>query len=168
MPLMNFSQKFIVEEKHVKSYLEHLSSLETVKNIRQKQREGARQERHTRDVSDYKWEELVENCKLKSLTVAELDKYLDHHKLCKKGKKVAKIWRITAHYYVKCGEAIPKDYPVAGADEQVGSADSENETDSSGTDDQEYGNKLPIQQQTSRSGRKTGLWSARYADFVTY
>ena len=73
-------------------------------------------------------------------------------------------------------------YPVAGADERVGSADSENETDSddalifyesdseidsSGTDDQEDGNELPIQQQTSRSGRKTGHWSARYADFVT-
>ena len=35
-----------------------------------------------------------------------------------------------AHYYVKCREAILKDYPVAGADERVGSADSENETDS--------------------------------------
>ena len=36
--IKEFSQKFIVKEKHVKSYLEHLSSLETVKNIRQKQR----------------------------------------------------------------------------------------------------------------------------------
>ena len=64
---------------------------------------------------------------------------------------------------------------MAGADEHVGSADSKNETDSdddlilcesdseidsSDTDDQEDGNKLPIQQQTSRSGRKTGHWSA--------
>ena len=71
----------------MKSFLEHLSSLETVKNIRQKQRQGAHQERHPRDVSDYKWEELVGNCILASLTKAELDKYLDHHKLCKKGKK---------------------------------------------------------------------------------
>ena len=39
--------------------------------------------------------------------------------------------------------------------------ESDSEIDSSGTD------KLPIQQQTSRSGRKTGHWSARYADFVT-
>jgi len=120
------SQKFIVEEKHVKSYLEHLSSLETVKNIRQKQWEGARQEKHERDVSDNKKEELVENCKLVSLTVAELDKYLDHHKPRKKGK----IRRIMAHYYLKCGGATPEDYPVAGGDERVGSADSENETDS--------------------------------------
>ena len=52
--IKEFSQKFIVEEKPVKSYLKHLSSLETVKNIRQEQREGARQERHARDVSDYK------------------------------------------------------------------------------------------------------------------
>ena len=84
---------------------------------------------------------------------------------------------------MKCGEAIPEDYPVAGADEHVGSADSENETDSnddlifyksdseidsSGIYDQEDDNEPTIYQQTSRSGRKTGHWSARYADFVTY
>ena len=34
---------------------------------------------------------------------------------------------------MKCEEAIPEDYPMAGADERVGSADSENETD--GNDD---------------------------------
>ena len=70
------------------------------------------------------WEKLVENCKLASLKVAELDKYLDHHKLWKKGKKCNKIRRITAYYFMKCGEAIPEDYPVAGADESVGSVDS--------------------------------------------
>ena len=43
-----------------------------------------------------------------SLTVAELVKYLDHHKPCKKGKKGDKIRQITAHYLVKCGEAIPE------------------------------------------------------------
>ncbi|KAK2549360.1 hypothetical protein P5673_030185 [Acropora cervicornis] len=124
------SQKFIVEEKHVKSYLEHLSSLETMTNIRQKQREGSRQEKNARDVSDNKKEELVEYWKIASLTVAELDKYFDHHKLCKKGKKGDKIRRIMTHYYFKCGGATPKDYPVAGGDERVGSANSENETDS--------------------------------------
>ena len=45
---------------------------------------------------------------------------------------------------------------------------SDSEIDSSCTKDQGDGNKLPIQQQTSRTGRKTGHWSARYADFVTY
>ena len=34
--------------------------------------------------------------------------------------------------------------------------ESDSEIDSSDTDDQEDGNELPIQQQTSRSGRKTG------------
>ena len=75
---------------------------------------------------------------------------------------------------MKYRKAIPEDYPVAGADEGVGLSVSENETDSndnmifyesdseidsSDTDDQEDDDKLPIQQQTSRSGRKldTGL-----------
>ena len=31
---------------------------------------------------------------------------------------------------MRCGEAISEDYPVAGAHERVGSADSENKTDS--------------------------------------
>ena len=57
------------------------------------------QERQARGVSDYKWQELVENGNLASLTVAELNKYLDHHKLCKKGKKKEKMRRITVHCY---------------------------------------------------------------------
>ena len=90
---------------------------------------------------------------------------------------------------MKCGEAIPEDYPVAGADERVGSTDSENETDSSddlifykthseiessGTGDQEVGtcNKLhvhvPIQQQTSRSGRKTVLTNTSLRDTLIW
>ena len=72
--IKEFSQKFIVEDKHVKSFLEHLSALETAKNRRQNQQEGARQERHARVASDSKWEELVENCTLASLAVAELEK----------------------------------------------------------------------------------------------
>ena len=99
-----------------------------------------------------------------------------------KGKKGDKIRRITAHYYTKCGEAIPEDYPLAGADECAGSADSENENESNDylimtvtvkltavvLMTKRVGNELLVQQQTSRSGMKTGHWSARYADFVTY
>ncbi len=177
--IKEFSQKFIVDEKLVKSYLEHLSSLEAVKNIRQKEREVVRQERHTRDVSDYKWQELVENCKLASLTVAELDKYLVHHKLCKKGKKKDKIRRITAHYYMKSGEAMPEDKLVATG-ERVASTDGESESDSeddliyykssTSDDSSSYDGELdeaePPVQQTTRSGRTTGHWTTRYADFV--
>ena len=57
--IKEFSQKFIVDEKLVKSYL---SSLEAVKNIRQKEQVVVHQQQQTRDVSDYKWQELVENC----------------------------------------------------------------------------------------------------------
>ena len=74
------------------------------------------QEPQTRDVSNYKWKELVENCKLASLTIAKLDNYLDHHKVCKEGNKKDKIRRTTAHYYMKSGEIMPKDKLVAIGD----------------------------------------------------
>ena len=127
--IKEFSQKFIADKKLVKSYLKHLSSLGAVKNTRQKEREVVCQERHKRDVSDYKWQELIENCKFASLTVAEIDKYLEHHKLCKKGKKNDKIRGIIVHYYRKSGETIPEDKLVV-IGECVVSTDCESESDS--------------------------------------
>ena len=76
--IKEFSEKFIVDERHVKKYIEHLSWQESVKNSRQKQRQGDRQERPTRDVSE-------------SVTVSERDQYLDHDGLCKRGKRIFKV-----------------------------------------------------------------------------
>ncbi|EDO34713.1 predicted protein [Nematostella vectensis] len=128
--IKKFSQAFIVDEKYVRSYLEHLSSLETISKIREKQRKDARQERKKKEVSDYNWQELIENGKLPSLVVSELDKYLIHYNLSKTGKKKDKIRRITVHYYNQDRRAVPDDQPVADFDQQFGSEDSENESDS--------------------------------------
>lgn len=51
-----------------------------MKNSRQKQRQGDREERRTRDVS-------------KSMTVSEPDEYLDHDGLCNRGKRLFKVRR---------------------------------------------------------------------------
>ena len=110
--------------------IEHLSCLENVKKIRTKQRQDDREERHRRDVSGYNWQELVESCKLASLTVAELDKYLDHHGLCQKGRKDDKMRRITAHHYVKCGKSVPEDHTIAVDGPIAKSTDSEGESES--------------------------------------
>ncbi|EDO35711.1 predicted protein [Nematostella vectensis] len=119
--IKKFSQAFIVDEKYVRSYLEHLSSLETISKIREKQRKDARQERKKKEVSDYNWQELIENGKLPSLVVSELDKYLIHYNLSKTGKKKDKIRRITVHYYNQDRRAVPDDQPVADFDQQFGS-----------------------------------------------
>lgn len=64
-----FSEKFIVEEKYVKSYFDHLTSLENLKKIRDQQRQTNRRERQQKDVSSYNWKSLVEDGKLASLRV---------------------------------------------------------------------------------------------------
>ncbi|EDO37079.1 predicted protein [Nematostella vectensis] len=180
--IKKFSQAFIVDEKYVRSYLEHLSSLETISKIREKQRKDARQERKKKEVSDYNWQELIENGKLPSLVVSELDKYLIHYNLSKTGKKKDKIRRITVHYYNQDRRAVPDDQPVADFDQQFGSEDSENESDSdedlvlcdsssdsdsdsSDCDGDEEGGSAEVL--TSRSGRKT-TQNSRFADFVLY
>ena len=76
--IKEFSEKFIMDVRYVKKYIEHLSWQESVKNSQQKQRQGDREERRTRDVSE-------------SVTVSELDEYLDHDGLCKRGKRIFKV-----------------------------------------------------------------------------
>ncbi|EDO46041.1 predicted protein [Nematostella vectensis] len=126
--------------------------------------------------------ELIENGKLPSLVVSELDKYLIHYNLSKTGKKKDKIRRITVHYYNQDRRAVPDDQPVADFDQQFGSEDSENESDSdedlvlcdsssdsdsdsSDCDGDEEGGSAEVL--TSRSGRKT-TQNSRFADFVLY
>ena len=58
------------------------------------------QERNEKGYDKYNWEELTENGglnKLFHLTIFELDKYLNCHRLPKSGKKLDKIKRITCH-----------------------------------------------------------------------
>ena len=43
------------------------------------------------------WQELTENGGLNKLTVSQLDKCLNYHRLPKSGKKLDKIKRITCH-----------------------------------------------------------------------
>jgi len=44
-----------------------------------------------KSVDDYDWASLLEQGKLGTLTVQELDKYIKHHSLPNKGKKTDKI-----------------------------------------------------------------------------
>ena len=50
-----------------------------------------KQVRALKDVHCYDWKTLVEKGELDTLKVPELDKYIEHNKLSKNGKKIDKI-----------------------------------------------------------------------------
>jgi len=111
--ITEFSSKFIVEEKLVKNYIEHLSQLQNVNEIRRQERKKENQARALKDVHCYDWKTLVEKGELGTLKVPELNKYIEHNKLSKNGKKIDKIKQITVHYYETSKEfTIPSNVSV--------------------------------------------------------
>ena len=76
-----------------------MSQLQSVNEIRKQERRKENQVRALKDVHCYDWKTLVEKGELDTLKVPELDKYIEHNKLSKNGKKIDKIKRITVHYY---------------------------------------------------------------------
>ena len=54
-------------------------------------RRKEKQVRALKDVHCYDWKTLVEKGKLDTLKVPELDKYIEHNKVRKKGKEIDKI-----------------------------------------------------------------------------
>ena len=58
--ITEFSSKFIVDEKLVKNYIEHLSQLQSVNEIRKQERRKEKQVRALKDVHCYDWKTLVE------------------------------------------------------------------------------------------------------------
>ena len=76
---------YVVEEDHVRSYLDHLLCLQRAKDIRTNQRKRDKAEIKNKSHEDYDWTELSSSRHtLKKLTVKELEKYLTFHKLVKK------------------------------------------------------------------------------------
>jgi hypothetical protein len=71
--------------------------MEQMKAIRSKDRCTKRQEKKEKDVESYDWTSLVQEGKVGKLTVQELNKYLGHHNLSHKGKKMDKVRRVIAH-----------------------------------------------------------------------
>ena len=55
-----FSSKFIVDEKLVKNYIERLSQLQSVNEIRKQEQRKEKQVRALKDVHCYDWKTLVE------------------------------------------------------------------------------------------------------------
>ena len=93
-----------------------------------------------------------------------MDKYIEYNKLSKNG--IDKIKRITVHYYETSKESTFPSSVSVGEDGDW--SDSDNDLvlcDESEPDDDSH--TVTIQEGTStRSGRRVGHWSTRYADFV--
>ena len=109
------------------------------------------------------WQELTENGGLNKLTVSQLDKCLNYHRLPKSGKKLDKIKRITCH---TCRSNTGQVQSLVTArsmrDEATDTTSDDSEEEiveefgSSGdTSDGELHPKLIT---TTRSGRVAGAW----------
>ena len=94
--ITQFSEKFYVQREYVVACLEHLTNLESAKNIRAKAREDEKRHRKEKECKEYSWLDLVLQGKLSTLKVYELDEYLDENKLNKKGNKNDKLKAIAA------------------------------------------------------------------------
>ena len=144
----------------------------SVNEIRKQERRKEKQVRSLKDVHCYDWKTLVEKGELDTLKGPELDKYIDHNKLSKNGKKIDKIKRITVHYYETSKESTFPSSVSVGEDSASDESDSDNdlvlcdESESKSESDDDS-HTVTIQEGTStRSDRRVGHWSTRYADFV--
>ena len=78
--IRKFSDKYIVSEKLVAEYVEHLAQ---IKMRTEKKKEQIKRER----MEQLNWVELYNTDKLSSLRVHELSSYFSRHKITFKGKK---------------------------------------------------------------------------------
>ena len=100
-----FCNEYIVEEEHVRGYLNHLLTLQRTSTVRQNQRTKDKNTQKTKEKL-YDWKTIASTFKnMNKLYVEELNKYLDHHKLSLLGKKNDKIRRIMAHVAIERNDA---------------------------------------------------------------
>ena len=85
---LKFSDKYIVPEKLVAGYAEHLAQ---IKMRKEKKKEKTERER------DIDWVGLYNSDKLSSSRVDGLSSHFSHHKFTFKGKKAEKVSMIKAH-----------------------------------------------------------------------
>ena len=132
--IRKFSDKYIVPEKLVAEYVEHLAQIKMRKEKKKEETERERMERLNRQYNDIDWAGLYNSDKLSSLRVDELSLYFSHHKITFKGKKAAKVAMIKAHIgsllYNSMERQQPRQPPLRNVRQQVTSSLSEVKTDS--------------------------------------
>ena len=131
-----FCNEYIVEEEHVRGYLNHLLTLQRTSTVRQNQRTKDKNTRKTKGYEQYDRKTIASTFEnMNKLYVEELNKYLVHHKLSHLGKKNDKIRRIMAHVALERNDA---EWPENEGEEDGNSEDeSVDECDSESDDDDE-------------------------------
>lgn len=129
-----FSNKYIVPEKLVAEYVEHLAQIKMRKEKKKEETERERMVRLNREYNDIDWVGLYNSDKLSSLKVNELSLYFSHHKITFKGKKPEKVAMIKAHIgsllYNSMERQQPRQPPLRNVQQRVTSSLSELDTDS--------------------------------------
>ena len=95
--IRKFSGKYIVPEKLLAEFVEHLAQTKMRKEKKKEETERERMERLNRENNDIDWVGLYNSDKLSSLKVDELSLYFSRHKITFKGKKAEKVAMIKAH-----------------------------------------------------------------------
>ncbi|CAH3157346.1 unnamed protein product [Porites evermanni] len=129
-----FSDKYIVPEKLVAEYVEHLAQIKMRKEKKKEETERDRMERLNQQYNDIDLAGLYNSDTLSSLRVDELSLYFSHHKITFKGKRAEKVAMIKAHIgslpynSVECQQL--RQPPRRNVRQQATSSLSEVETDS--------------------------------------
>ena len=158
-----FALKFCVKKEYVVKYVQHLHNLKTVQSIREESRKQNKQEQIDKDVFQYDWTNLVESGNLKKLLVKELDKYLIHHQLERRGKKNDKVKAIMCHVLqmrpdVQLEQNV-EEIESSSDEEILAMHENDDVSDSDASDPEVDSELLPITVQT-RSGRRAGAFAA--------
>ena len=95
--IRKFSGKYIVPEKLLAEFVEHLAQTKMRKEKKKEETERERMERLNRENNDIDWVGLYNSDKLSSLKVDELSLYFSRHEITFKGKKAEKVAMIKAH-----------------------------------------------------------------------
>ena len=129
-----FSDKYIVPEKLVAGYVEHLAQIKMRKEKKKEETERDRMERLNQQYNDIDLAGLYNSDKLSSLRVDELSLYFSHHKITFKGKRAEKVAMIKAHIgslpYNSMERQQLRQPPRRNVRQQATSSLSEVETDS--------------------------------------
>ena len=89
--IREFSDKYIVPEKLVAEYVEHLAQIKMRKEKKKEETEREQMERLNQECIEIDWVGLYSSNKLSTLRVNELLLYFSHHKITFKGKKAERV-----------------------------------------------------------------------------
>ena len=133
MAIRKFSEKYIVPEKLVAEYVEHLAQIKIPQEKKKEETERERTEQLNREYNDIDCVGLYNSDKLSSLRVDELSSYFSSYKITFKGKKAEKVAMIKAHIGSLLYDSMeclqPRQPPLRNVQQQV-TVISEVETDS--------------------------------------